>query len=355
MSATITVDLEELETQLAGDVSRRFDVYVPVDENGAVVFRRLTTPASGWLKRSVSLTRSVLPANKLLTPQTDPVLRFQGGPTDYEVSDAAASTDLVILGVKPCDARALKLLDKVFADESDIDQVYVERRQKTVLIGVACEKPEPTCFCKAMGVSPWSSDDCDLMIYPMQGLEGLALKCSSDKGQAFLAGMHLTIRELPAETSEEIEAHYRAIPQPLSEFVGHPEALSLDSFELPIWGRISERCLSCGLCTYLCPTCYCFAVVDKSLGERGLRARCWDSCMFPDFLKMAGGHNPRPTKKERVRQRFMHKLCYTHERYGQIFCVGCGRCVEKCPVGLHFVDVLSQLRRELAGGGGDGL
>jgi ferredoxin len=117
-------------------------------------------------------------------------------------------------------------------------------------------------------------------------------------------------------------------------------------FEDPAWDKLYKSCLSCGVCTYVCPTCYCFDVEDYGHDAEGERFRCWDSCMFGHFTQMAGGHNPRAGRKERVRQRFMHKLQYYPEVYQEIACVGCGRCLRSCPVNLDIVQAIKALGGE---------
>ncbi|MEI3338955.1 MAG: 4Fe-4S dicluster domain-containing protein [Eubacterium sp.] len=117
-------------------------------------------------------------------------------------------------------------------------------------------------------------------------------------------------------------------------------------FDHPIWDEVTRACIGCATCTYVCPTCYCFDIDSDNHGAEGTKYRCWDSCMFSDYRRMAGGHNPRPTKKERVRNRYMHKLSFFHERYGQLLCVGCGRCVEKCPAHMDitmFIDKAAEV------------
>ena len=113
-------------------------------------------------------------------------------------------------------------------------------------------------------------------------------------------------------------------------------------FEHPIWDKITKGCIGCGTCTFVCPTCYCFDIDNENYGAEGCKYRCWDSCMFSDYTRMAGGANPRPTKKERLRNRYMHKLSYFNERYGETLCVGCGRCIENCPAHLDISEFIEK-------------
>jgi ferredoxin len=114
-------------------------------------------------------------------------------------------------------------------------------------------------------------------------------------------------------------------------------------FEHPLWDELHLPCLGCGTCTFACPTCYCFEMGPELRGTMGTEMRYWDSCMFSEYTRMAGGHNPRPTLKERLRNRYLHKLSFFAERYGQGLCVGCGRCIEKCPVGLDISKVIEMI------------
>ena len=118
------------------------------------------------------------------------------------------------------------------------------------------------------------------------------------------------------------------------------------SFENPIWQELTEKCLGCGVCTYLCPTCHCFDIVDETHASTGQRMRTWDSCQFPQFTLQASGVNPRATVKERFRQRVMHKFSYMIESYEQIGCVGCGRCVTECPVNLDIRHVVNSISKQ---------
>ncbi|NLW25671.1 MAG: 4Fe-4S binding protein [Clostridia bacterium] len=112
-------------------------------------------------------------------------------------------------------------------------------------------------------------------------------------------------------------------------------------YRSPLWRELQEKCVNCGVCTFLCPTCHCFDLTDD---QKGKKVRSWDSCMFASFTKQASGHNPRPTGAERLRQRVMHKFRYFFENHGIFACVGCGRCVEKCPVNLDIREVLQRIK-----------
>jgi len=117
-------------------------------------------------------------------------------------------------------------------------------------------------------------------------------------------------------------------------------------FDSPFWDRVHQRCLGCAICTYLCSTCHCFALLDEGVNSREQRVRSWDSCMFPDFTLEASGHNPRISNRERMRQRVMHKFNYFVKNFGETACVGCGRCIQNCPVNIDIREIIEEIENE---------
>ncbi|KKL62819.1 hypothetical protein LCGC14_2181390 [marine sediment metagenome] len=117
-------------------------------------------------------------------------------------------------------------------------------------------------------------------------------------------------------------------------------------FDSSLWDRVHQRCLGCGIRTYLCSTCHCFALLDEKNNSGVQRVRSWDSCMFPEFTVEASGHNPRISNRERMRQRVMHKFNYFVKRFGQTACVGCGRCIQNCPVNIDIREIIEEIKNE---------
>jgi len=237
----------------------------------------------------------------------------------------------IIFGLRPCDARSLMLLDHVFLSTEYQDPFYAARRKNTLIISLVCEKPGPGCFCS----EPFTTEGADLLLVDLddrylvetvtvRGEKALNSAVSSTPDQAIMA----QVEELKTKLALEIAA------------VDLTEKLDLNHNN-PIWQELQEKCLNCGVCSFLCPTCHCFDITDNRQGQK---VRSWDSCMFTGFTKQASGHNPRPTGTERLRQRVMHKFKYFPEKYGLTACVGCGRCVEKCPVNLDIRQVLLKLK-----------
>lgn len=279
---------------------------------------------------------------EVMLPRTEDVVRWRDRYRDVHLVEPDAPPPVVILGIRPCDAASFELLDEVLVEGPFTDESYRQRRSRTLLITWACAKTGPACACDAFGLAPAAASG-DLIVYP-DGAD-LLLSALTPKGLEVLGALGGVAQADGAQRVSAVAAALNSQRTSLGERVElgglatNAAALTATLFTSSVWDGLSPRCLSCGTCTYLCPTCYCFAVNDEPRGAGGRRVRTWDSCQFKDFLNMAGGHNPRPTKVERVRQRFLHKLNYHPERYGKFLCVGCGRCIVSCPVGLHVAEV----------------
>ena len=235
----------------------------------------------------------------------------------------------IIVGLRPCEARGLVLLDKVFDAEDYKDEPYLNNRKRSILVGLGCTKPDTSCFCASLGGSPADSRGMDALMFPFRDefvieiISGAAKEIFGNKG-----------RDLTEEETKALEAAKEKAKESLEFKISPPE--SMDAiFEDGYWGRVSGACVSCGICTFLCPTCHCFDLVD----EQRSRLRCYDGCAFSDFTEEASGHNSRPTKRERYRQRVYHKFDYFKANFNENLCVGCGRCIRFCPVKINIAEV----------------
>lgn len=234
----------------------------------------------------------------------------------------------IIIGARHCEARALDLLDKVFDSEYK-DSSYVNDRRRTIIIGMSCLRPDKYCFCTSMGGSPAGTSGMDAVIFGVEG--GFAVEMLTDKGRDIFTPIG---KELNASMVKAWESDKEKIKNLLEKKIKAPE--SLDSvFESDYWGKVSFACVGCGICTFLCPSCHCFDLV----AEERKRLRCYDGCAFGDFTLEASGVNPRPTKKERYRQRVFHKFDYFKKNFGENLCVGCGRCIRHCPVKMDIAEI----------------
>lgn len=314
-------------------LGRQAKVYAPVAVDGMVWL-------SPWEGEDIA-TGYVNPVNSLkalVYPQTETLLEFMGGETSVTVREASPPAPQVIFGGRPCDAAGLALIARIFLEGAFVDELFRQRREATTIMTVACRQAARSCFCRAMGVSPADERGSDVLFFPAQ--DGYLVEALTGAGEKVL---ELASDLLEAAVDDQARRSCQELPVPLADGLGVAKLAPAEGFEHPYWEHLARRCRSCGTCTYLCPTCYCTALFDVTRGTRGRRLRGWDSCQFKDFLLMAGGHNARPQKKQRVRNRFLHKLSYHPANYGEHACVGCGRCVDQCPVGLHMAGVLKDL------------
>lgn len=283
----------------------------------------------------------------LFFPQTEELVRFRVSGKKLEIREAELREEsFVVFGVRACDCRALEILDRVFLSEP-VDGFYKDRRDHGVVVTLACSQPEETCFCGTFGidltnpqgdVTAWEAEDC------------LWFRANTEKGRELLERLPLEDGEDAAVERAREEAREIAGRLPLHGLTtkGFEMGKMLELFRRPEWAGLSESCLGCGTCTFVCPTCQCYDVKEFDNGREVCRFRCWDSCMYSDFTMMAHGTN-RPTQLERFRQRFMHKLQYFPDNNEGIYgCVGCGRCLRQCPIHMNIVKVMKTL-----GGGED--
>ena len=255
--------------------------------------------------------------------------------------------DFVIFGVRSCDAKGFEAIDNVYLNMNPVDSYYKNRREHGTVITLACNEPEKTCFCSTFGIdSSLSKPSGDVSCWLADGK--YYFQANTEKGKTFVEKAKSVLSEAddkPVESlKKEIQDKMEKVPfahLDLSKFQGKD---MLKIFNSKVWNSVAEACVGCGTCTYVCPTCMCFDVRDFDTGNGVRQVRCWDSCMYNDFTQMAA-ENPRHTQKERSRQRFMHKLMYYPMAHDGMFsCVGCGRCVENCPVNMNIVKVIKMIQ-----------
>lgn len=300
----------------------------PSDVNGKVLYRRIESPE----QVALDFANTVLSPKEWFFPQTDTILRMrqcdEGGVDLTATVDEAERT---VFGIRPCDARALVVLDQVFLSEP-IDTYYQARRARTTLIGMACQSASSGCFCTSVGSAPDDSSNVDVLLSRCDA--GYVVEIVTDRGKMAMADAEL--EEMDIELA-------KPVAPPMVAAAGLQEIL-WKVFDDDLWSRAADRCLGCRACTYLCPTCYCFNVRDYEQKDGTVnRLRGWDSCQSSGFYRLAGGHNPRPTKTSRLRQRFYHKFLYLPDRFGLVGCVGCGRCVENCPVNVDVRELIGDV------------
>ena len=337
------IDLLNLDALFAAISSQR-ELYLPVDD--AASQAQFTLWQEGMqLSKRLNTVRS---PKDFFFPQVENLAGFRReGKTIALFETREETKPFAIFGVRACDARSFDILDRVFLNEP-VDTFYASRRENGTLITLACTRPDTTCFCTNFGIDPaqpagdvscWLTENA--LFWQANTEKGAALSetlsmledCGEEAVKVQQEKTHEILKKLPLSNLD------------LSSFgAGKTKAL----FDRPEWKTLSESCLGCGTCTFVCPTCQCYDVQEFDTGKTVRRFRCWDSCMYSDFTKMSAGQ-PRPTQLARFRQRFLHKLVYFPDNNDGTFgCVGCGRCLQKCPIHMNIVKVIKTL-----GGGRD--
>ena len=325
--------------KLYAEISGLQELYLPVKKAGATNFAKY----EGGVEVDINSLQTVKSAKDLFFPQSEDMIEFKIDGKKIEVKDARKiSEPFVLFGVRGCDLKSFEVLDKVFLQEP-VDTMYKAKRDAVTVITLACNNPETSCFCKVFGVDPANpKGDIQAVISG----EDMYFEALTEKGSALLEKLAcLEEGDQKAVESEKAEIASKVEKLPfanldLSNFKG--ENL-MELFDRPEWEELSKACLGCGTCTFVCPTCQCFDIRDFETNDGVKRFRCWDSCMYSEFTKMAA-ENPRKNQMQRYRQRFMHKLVYfPANNGGEYSCVGCGRCVKKCPQSLNIVKVIKKL------------
>jgi sulfhydrogenase subunit beta (sulfur reductase) len=272
-----------------------------------------------------------------LFPATEPILTIEQG-EEVTISEVPAPGPKVVFGVRPCDARGALAIDALFLDKDPSDGQYARHREATTLIGLACPQMWESCFCTVVGGAPDSTDGLDILLSQVEG--GYAVQVVSEKGARLAADM-------PGQESDVV------LPTPkLTEGLPtlRPSAEWKSRFDELFWQRVSDRCLSCRTCTFVCPTCRCFDVRDEVISRQPgrqvfERLRAWDACTSAAYRRIAGGHNPRATLQMRLRNRFYCKFMYYPDDFGPLGCVGCGRCIDACPVNIDILEVIAGVEK----------
>ena len=332
------ISLDKLDLLFA-KIAEANKLYLPVDtENGA----KFDDWAEG--KKLSDALNTVRSAKDFFFPQTENIVDFKMEGKTIEIIDTRSECeDFVVFGVRACDVKSFDILDRVFLSEP-VDTYYKNRREHGTIISMACTRPAETCFCSTFGIDA-SSPEGDIVCH--KTADALYLDAKTEKGEALLA----SLADITEDTdTAAVDAQKELIKErmaklPLADL--KPDAFgdgkTSKFFDAPEWKELSETCLGCGTCTFVCPTCQCYDIRDFDTGNGIQRFRCWDSCMYSDFTKMAHG-NPRVSQLERFRQRFMHKLVYYPENNEGLFsCVGCGRCLAKCPISMNIVKVMKKI------------
>ncbi|MBM3709526.1 MAG: 4Fe-4S ferredoxin [Actinobacteria bacterium] len=336
-------------------LQKEYEVFMPVERNGDIQFSKFSSEKDfPWNYRNTKIS-----PKEIFFPQSETLFSFKAEesalssgsmifkPEDEPEDSISENKNYLIFGIRPCDTLAFSLLDKLFGGDDFQDTYYMEKRSKATVISLACNKPQVTCFCTSLKGRPDNEEGADIILFDIG--ENILVRPITKKGEKFIESLSSWFedaKEADIKKKNEIMVQSFQKIRSTADIQNIKEKLD-KAFDISFWNEIHQKCLGCGICTYLCPTCYCFNITDEiertagsSTSSGGKRIRCWDSCMFSLFTMHASGHNPRPSYKERMRQRIMHKFNYCPENFKEIFCIGCGRCVRNCPVNLDLREML---------------
>ncbi|QGY40382.1 hydrogenase [Pseudodesulfovibrio cashew] len=315
------------------ELSGQYRTLVPRREGDAVVFRPFEEAFAPELG-----VRPTMSTKASVFPKCEPLMTFKyekdeedPGKVMVDVTERRDDAPAVVVGGRPCDVAGFFTFDRVYNTEKIKDLNYLARRENTFFVSLACEQPATTCFCNWVGGGPADTKGADVLMVPVSG--GWLMEPVTDKGGELVASL---------EDGKAKEAEAQAVKDKANAAIGDAVDVSAAQDKLlalfddaAFWEAQSSKCISCGTCTYLCPTCYCFNITDEKFGMEGVRMRTWDNCMSALFTMEASGHNPRPTKAHRLKNRVGHKFSYYPSLHdGNIACVGCGRCIKSCPVSV---------------------
>ncbi|MBQ5988777.1 MAG: 4Fe-4S dicluster domain-containing protein [Oscillospiraceae bacterium] len=332
------ISLDKLD-QLFAEISSKSALYIPVDTAAGAKFEKY----DGTKKMSDALN-TVRSAKDFFFPQTENLVDFKVEGKTIEIKETVKEDeDFVVFGVRACDVKSFEILDRVFLADP-VDNFYKNRRDHGIIVSMACTRPAETCFCQTFGIdatAPAGDIECH------KTTDAVYLEAKTDKGAKLLKSLNALTEDADASAVEAQKAQtkevFKKLPLAGLDASAFGDGKTNEFFNAPEWKTLSESCLGCGTCTFVCPTCQCYDIKDFNTGHEVKRFRCWDSCMYSDFTRMAHG-NPRLTQVERFRQRFMHKLVYYPTNNEGIFgCVGCGRCMAKCPINMNIVKVMKKL------------
>ena len=318
-----------------------YRVLAPRREGRSVMFRPRT--ADELTDMDELLRRATASPKGAVIPHSETLVRFSStkdaeNPARLDTTLDAPCGDVptVLFGCRPCDARGFVVLDRPYLEGRFKDPYYAARREALVIIAQACPTAFSTCFCHWVGGSPAGREGSDILFTAVDG--GFVLESVTEKGAKLLEAAGFASGE---DRRNEAEAAHRKAEASLgapSTLENIPARVAARFRDEAFWIKETEKCLSCGACTYLCPTCQCFTITDEGSQLDGRRIRSWDTCMSPLFTLETSGHNPRTEKFKRMRNRISHKFSYYPQSYdGEYSCVGC---VVSCPISLDIRQVV---------------
>ena len=311
-------------------------IYAPFTKNGKTTFRdteSFSGISTGYIQTSES-------SKDIAFPRAEKLLEYSKNKEGMTVKgiDINDIPEVILWGVRPCDAAGIGELSSIFNWDYK-DEIFNNRLSRVTVFGFSCNKSDEYCFCTSVGGNPGNTAGSDILFTRMGDDGDYLAEVLTEKGLSVVS-MATDLFEKSETSGKEkflaevqVRFNHEEIKERLSKY-----------FESKEWVEQSMRCLGCGACAYVCPTCACFDIQDEAHGRKGSRVRCWDSCGFSHFTLHTSGHNPRDVQSARWRQRIMHKFSYMPERLSVYGCTGCGRCSRACPVDMNILEHLISIK-----------
>jgi ferredoxin len=317
-----------------GQILKTYRIYAPQEVSGNLAYQVLTPENVN--KAIYGTYRAVQPFKTFFCLPQEKVT---------EVTPHPEKT--IVLGVKNCDLKAIQVLDKIFLEGDFVDPFYRERREKTLIVSSDCYQPKDTCFCTLLDNNPFPERGFDLNLSPIDN--GFLLEVGSPKGEGFIASIKEDLKDTTSDLMEKREKKRKQAKEKVVEInrefkTRRPfPSIVKEEYASPVWEEVAKTCVECGACTNICPSCYCFLLVDTEDGGKFPKVKFWDSCQHTGFARVAAGINPRAKLYERLRNRYLCKYEYRPENFGIVACTGCGRCVEACQGKIDKREVIKKL------------
>ena len=328
--------------KLLDELIKDYTVIAPTREKSFILLKEISSSSEVDLSLYNTRVNTKIPPKECILPQTEVLYSYVNTESGIQLmTPPVDDRNKIIFGIRACDAKSFLLMDKFFSGREFDDKYFTQKRKNMLLIGMACNDPLSTCFCTSVGGHPHAKDGLDIQLVDIN--DKYLVEAVSDKGTKLL-GKVSWLKDAGSgdldkgkELAKKAEDAMKKLP------IDKITITTDDLFNDPVWVQFVDKCVGCSVCTFVCPTCHCFDVVDEPTANGGKRIRIWDSCQLPLFTLHGSGHNPRPAGKERMRQRIMHKFNYYPHTLNEIGCVGCGRCVISCPVNQDIREALKKL------------
>ena len=331
-------------SELAAELLGKGTLVAPVKEDAGFNFREI----SDAKQVDLNFYNTLMSPKSAFFPQTEDFVRYDKNKSVLDAQCVDLNWKPVFLfGVRPCDAKSFQIMDIHFSGTGAVDPYWKKRREATTIFGYAFDINAPADsadFYSTLNIGAADPEGSD--IFMIKKGDDLLLKGVTPKGENLLASL-TSMDDASAEEQKYFEESVTRGRDFKTRFTCVDDKVIAKKLEdlfhkTEFWEKISDACLSCGACTFVCPTCYCFDICDETLFAKGVRRRVWDACMFTDFTLEASGHNPRTKVYQRLRQKICHKYSFHVRKYGVISCVGCGRCTRNCPVNIDIFSIVDE-------------